>query len=68
LQNWTKLRKTQPNWLAKDTGSAFSRSRSRRAMTLSEISDYLHAEEPVPVEFLQNCLGLGFLVNEAINL
>jgi hypothetical protein len=33
-------------------------------MTLEEISDYLHAEEPVPVEFLQNCPGLGFLVNE----
>jgi hypothetical protein len=33
-------------------------------MTLAEISDYLHAEEPVPVEFLQSCPGLGFLVNE----
>jgi hypothetical protein len=31
LKNWTKLRQMQPNWLAKDTDSAFSRSRSHRS-------------------------------------
>ncbi|KAH0792720.1 DNA replication complex GINS protein PSF3 [Histomonas meleagridis] len=32
-------------------------------MTSSEISDFLHGEELVPVVFLQECEGLGFIVN-----
>lgn len=31
-------------------------------MSAEEISDFLHGEELVPVSFLQNCEGLGFIV------
>ena len=32
-------------------------------MSSTEISDFLHGEELVPVVFLQECEGLGFIVN-----
>jgi hypothetical protein len=33
-------------------------------MTSAEITEYLHAEELVPVVFLRDCPGLGFIVNQ----
>lgn len=32
-------------------------------MTSAEINEYLHGDEMVPVAFLKDCAGLGFLVN-----
>ena len=33
-------------------------------MTRSEITNFLHGEEMVPVVFLRDCPGLGFVVNQ----